>query len=312
VKSVLRPVRGRKKARRLGVVQVASREEFEGMELDARVEMIRGLVPLGLMHVQEMLEQEVESLAETWYARKSDEAAGRRFGSNPGTVRLAGQRVAIQVPRVRGQRGEIPLRSYGALKGRGEVDETLLRRVLCGISCRNYESAAEAIPGAIGLSSLSVSRSFVEASAAKLREFQERDLSDDDIVAIFLDGKSFADEVMVIALGVTLAGEKRMLGFVQTDTESEKVLTPFLRWLLDRGLDVSKGILVIQDGGKGLRAAVRKAFRGRAVVQRCLWHSGRTWSAISRGASRRSGGSDCSGRTRGRRIGRRWLRSGRS
>jgi transposase-like protein len=29
---------------------------------------------------------------------------------------------------------------------------------------------------------------------------------------------------------------------------------------------------VIIDGGKGLRAAVKKAFRGRAVVQRCLWH----------------------------------------
>jgi transposase-like protein len=242
------------------------------MELDAKVEMIRGLVPLGLMHVQEMLDQEVTLLAEGRYARKSHEAVGRRFGSNPGTVRLAGQRVPIRVPRVRSERGEIPLRAYDALKGRGEVDETLLRRVLFGISCRNYESAAEAIPGAIGLSSSSVSRSFVEASAAKLKEFQERDLSEDDYVAIFLDGKSFADEVMVIAMGITLAGEKKMLGFVQTNTENEKVLTPFLRSLLERGLDISNGILVIQDGGKGLRSAVRKAFRGRALVQRCLWH----------------------------------------
>ncbi len=31
-------------------------------------------------------------------------------------------------------------------------------------------------------------------------------------------------------------------------------------------------MLVILDGGKGLRAAVRKAFRHRAVVQRCQWH----------------------------------------
>lgn len=272
MKSVLRPVRGRKKARQLGVVEVASREEFDGMELDAKVAMIRGLVPLGLMHVQELLDQEVVSLAEGRYARKSEETPGRRFGSNPGSIRLAGQRVPIRVPRVRGERGEIPLRAYDALKGRGEIDETLLRRVLFGISCRNYESAAEAIPGAIGLSSSSVSRSFVESSAAKLREFQERDLSKEDIVAIFLDGKSFADEVMVIALGITLAGEKKMLGFVQTDTENEKVLTPFLRSLMERGLDVSNGLLVIQDGGKGLRSAVKKAFRGRAVVQRCLWH----------------------------------------
>jgi len=39
---------------------------------------------------------------------------------------------------------------------------------LYGISCRNFEQAAEQIPGAIGLSSSSVSRKFVEASAKKL------------------------------------------------------------------------------------------------------------------------------------------------
>jgi transposase-like protein len=117
-----------------------------------------------------------------------------------------------------------------------------------------------------------VSRSFVEASASRLREFQDRDLSGEDIVAIFLDGKTFADATMVIALGVTMGGEKRFLGFVETDTENEKVLTAFLRSLLGRGLDISQGILAILDGGKGLRAAVRKAFRGRSVVQRCMWH----------------------------------------
>jgi len=267
-----RSVRGRKKRKRLGVVEVVDREKYEGMELDAKVELIKGLVPLGLMHVRELLEQEVEELAQGWYARKTEEAVGRRYGSNPGSVRLAGQRIPVRVPRVRGSRGEIPLRSYGALQGDGEVDEGLLRRVLYGISCRNYEAAAEAIPGAIGLSSSSVSRSFVGASTAKLREFQERDLSGEDYVALFLDGKTFAEETMVLALGVTLSGEKRFLGFVETSTENKRVLTLFLRSLMDRGLDVSRGILVILDGGKGLRSAVKKVFRRRAVVQRCLWH----------------------------------------
>ena len=77
---------------------------------------------------------------------------------------------------------------------------------------------------------------------------------------------------MVIALGIALSGEKRFLGFVETDTENEKVLTPFLRSLVERGLDVSQGGLVILDGGKGLRSAVRKAFRDRALVHRCQWH----------------------------------------
>ena len=69
-----------------------------------------------------------------------------------------------------------------------------------------------------------------------------------------------------------MTGDKRFLGFVETDTENEQVLTPFLRSLVERGLDVSQGLLVIVDGGKGLRAAVRHAFRHRALVQRCQWH----------------------------------------
>ena len=225
------------------------------------------------MHVQEVLDQEVTALAGERYARKDASVGGRRHGTNPGTVGLAGQRVPIRVPRMRSVAGsEIPLRSYEALRGDGEVNDLLLTRVLYGISCRNYEAAAETIPGAIGLSGSTVSRGFIQASTAKLREFQERDLSSEDVVAVVLDGKTFADAVMVIAVGITISGEKRFLGFVETDTENERVLTPFLRSLVERGLDLAQGVLVILDGGKGLRSAVRKAFRHRALVQRCQWH----------------------------------------
>jgi putative transposase len=271
--SVLRRVCKRKKSRRLGQVKVVDRSEYEGMELDSKVELILQLIPLGLMHVREVLEEEVKLLAGEKHVRKGVTEAGRRHGTNPGSVRIDGQRIGIEVPRVRGDRGEIPLRTYQTLHaGGGEVDEVLLRRVLYGISCRDYERAAEAIPGAIGLSSSSVSRSFVEASAARLREFQDRDLSGEDFVAIFLDGKRFAEATMVIAMGVTIKGEKRFLGFVETETENEKVLSVFLRSLLGRGLDISEGILAIIDGGKGLRAAVRRVFKNRSVVQRCMWH----------------------------------------
>jgi putative transposase len=273
MRSVLRSVRKRKKVRRLGEVNVINREAYAGFDLDSKVEAIRALVPLGLMHVKEMLDQEVVALADERYVRKADSTNGRRHGSNPGTVRLAGQRVPIRVPRIRSLSGsEIPLRSYEALSGENEGNDLLLKRVLYGISCRNYEAAAESIPGAIGLSSSTVSRGFIEASAAQLRELQERDLSGEDVVTLFLDGKTFADATMVIALGITMSGEKRFLGFVETDTENEKVLTPFLRSLIERGLDASQGLLVILDGGKGLRSAVKKVFRRRALVQRCQWH----------------------------------------
>ena len=271
--SVLRPVRKRKKGRKLGRVEVIRREDYTALELDAKVELIRSLVPLGLMHVEEVLDEEVTALAGERYARKAASIGGRRHGSNPGTVGLAGQRVPIRVPRVRGVAGrEIPLRAYEALHGDGAVNDLLLKRGLYGISCRNYEAAAEAIPGAIGLSGSTVSRGFIEASAAKLHELQERDLAAEDVVAIVSDGKTFAEATMVIALGITISGAKHFLGFVETDTENERVLTLCLRSLVERGLDLSQGLLVILDGSKGLRAAVRKTFRHRALVQRCQWH----------------------------------------
>ena len=226
--SVLRPVRKRKKVRTLGPVDVIDRKEYAELDVDTKVELIRSLVPLGLLYVEELLDEEVTALAGGRYARKDASVGGRRHGSNPGTVGLAGQRVPIRVPRIRHVAGsEMPLRSYEALHGE---------------------------------------------RAAKLRELQERDLSGEDVVAVVLDGKTFAEATMVIALGITMAGEKRFLGFVETDTENEKVLTPFLRSLVERGLDVSQGVLVILDGGKGLRSAVRKAFRDRALVHRCQWH----------------------------------------
>ena len=82
---------------------------------------------------------------------------------------------------------------------------------------------------------------------------------------------------MVVALGITMTGEKRFLGFVETDTENEKVLTPFLRSLVERGLDVSQGLLLILDGGKDFE---RPSGKRSATAPWCNGVSGtraRTW-----------------------------------
>ncbi len=123
MRSLLRSVKKRKKSRVLGEVEVLSREEYSGLELDSKVEMIRALIPLGLMHVEELLDEEVKSLAGERYARKEAALRGRRHGSNPGTVGLGGQRVPVRVPRVRsvGGRGDSASDLRGTQSGwRGE------------------------------------------------------------------------------------------------------------------------------------------------------------------------------------------------
>ena len=152
------------------------------------------------------------------------------------------------------------------------MDEGLLLRMLKGIATRNYEVCAEAVPEAFGLSSSSVSRRYVKGTARKLAQFQERSLEGYDLVALFLDGKSFADEEIIIALGVTLDGQKIPLGFVQAATENERVCRRFLSDLVERGLQYESGLLVVIDGGKGLYKAVMSVLKGHACVQRCQYH----------------------------------------
>ncbi len=100
----------------------------------------------------------------------------------------------------------------------------------------------------------------------------ERRLEEYDLVALVLDGKTFAEDEMVAAVGVTITGEKVLLGFVQTATENRKVCAAFLRALVERGLRVESGLLVVTDGAKGLQAAVRDVFGPAALLQRCQWH----------------------------------------
>jgi nucleotide-binding universal stress UspA family protein len=53
--SVVRSVRRRKKSRVLGPVRGVGREEYEGLDVGTKVELIRAVVPLGLRHVQQLL-----------------------------------------------------------------------------------------------------------------------------------------------------------------------------------------------------------------------------------------------------------------
>ena len=244
------------------------------VNLDLRIEMIQALIPLALNEVNQMLQEDLELLTGRKYGRAGGQPGLYRWGEQWGSVYLSDQKVAVKVPRVRDvvRKTAVPLPSYQGLQNARRANDLALAKVLKGLSCRDYESCVEAVPETFGLSASTVSRRFKRASMKKLQELAERDLSGYDLVAIFLDGKTFGEDEMVIALGVTITGQKVILGFVQTATENEKVCTAFLRSLVERGLRVDRGILAVIDGAPGLRKAVTNVFANRAAVQRCQWH----------------------------------------
>jgi hypothetical protein len=144
-------------------VSEIGRQLVEG-GLDTKVELIRSLIPLGLKHVEEVLQAEVAELAGGRYSRGKKCV---RWGRQDGYVHLGGQRVAVDAPRLRDKesgRTRLP-DSYRALQGAREMDESVLSRLLGGLACRRYEHSAGLVPEALGLGPSSVSRRFVRASA---------------------------------------------------------------------------------------------------------------------------------------------------
>lgn len=245
-----------------------------GEDLDTRIALIQMLIPLGFQAVEEVLQQEVIALAGPRYARGDGRSPLVRWGQQPGSVYLADQKLPIQVPRVRNRQAgiEVPLQTYARLQAPRAADEGVLRRILYGLSCRDDRACADAVPEAFGLSRSTLSRRYIQATARKRAALQERRLDRYTLVALVLDGKTFAEDTMVIAVGITLRGEKVFLGFVQTGTENAVACREVLRRLMERGLQVAEGLLVVIDGSKGLRRAIREVWGPQAQVQRCTWH----------------------------------------
>jgi len=239
--------------------------------IDGRAELIQMLIPLGLKAVGDLLKEEVEMLAGSRYRH---EGGPTRWGKQAGSVYLGDEKLRIEVPRVRDveRKTELGLASYNRFQKPRELDEGVMKKVLLGLSCGRYEETARTVPEAFGISRSTVSRRTIRASARKLQMLMSRPLNQDDFVAVFMDGKSFAEDGIVLAVGITLEGEKRLLGFVQAATEKETVIAEFFEKLIERGLDYREGLLWIVDGSKGLLKAIRSVFSGYALIQRCQWH----------------------------------------
>ncbi len=201
-----------------------------------------------------------------------------RHGTEPRLVPLGGALVDVERPRMRSTGGrEVPLPSYEVFTARDLLDEMAVGRMLAGLSTRRYR-AGEAPVGDVelkGTSRSAISRRFRRATEARLAEIFGRDLSEIDLLAIFIDGIALGEHVVVVALGVDSAGAKHPLGLWEGTTENKAVCSALLGNLIDRGLDASRPVLFVIDGGKGIRSAIRAAYGELAPVQRCRKHKER-------------------------------------
>ena len=88
----------------------------------------------------------------------------------------------------------------------------MLELVLRGVSTRKYETVLPAMADQVGVSKSEVSRETIEAGTRVLKELVERDLSELDVLVVYLDGIVFGDYHVLAAVGVDADGRKHVLG----------------------------------------------------------------------------------------------------
>jgi len=244
---------------------------------DMREGLLALAVGAGLQVMQTLMEADVTAVCGP--KGKHDAArTGVRHGHERGSVTLGGRRVPITRPRVRAAdgSGELPVPAYQLFAGTEILGRMAMERMLAGLSTRRYTVGLEPVgerteQAASATSKSAISRKFVAMTETALVELLAADLSALDLVALLVDGVHFAEHLCVVALGIGIDGTKHPLALVEGSTENATLVTDLLVGLRDRGLDVTRPILVVIDGAKALHTAVRQVFDA-PVIQRCQLH----------------------------------------
>jgi transposase-like protein len=243
----------------------------------AREGLLALAVGTGLAVLQVMLEEDVTRLV----GPKGRHNPGRtavRHGSERGAVTLGGRRVGIRRPRIRAAdgAGEVPVPTYELFASTELLGGLAVERMLAKLSTRRYQAGLEPVgtgveQAATGTSRSAVSRRFVARTEHALAELLAADLTGLELVALMVDGIRVAEHCCVVALGITIDGTKVPLGLAEGATENATVVGDLLAGLRERGLEVTRPILVVIDGAKALRRAVTEVF-DHPVIQRCQLH----------------------------------------
>jgi transposase-like protein len=234
-------------------------------------------VGAGLQVMQALMDADVTALAGP-KGRHDEARTAVRHGRERGSVTLGGRRVPVTRPRVRAAdgAGELPIASYELFSSTEILGKLAMEKMLAGLSTRRYAVGLEPVGqqvaekcSATGKSA--VSRRFVAMTETALAELLTADLSGLDLVALMIDGVHFAESCCIVALGIDLEGTKHPLALVEGSTENATLVTDLLVDLRERGLDVTRPMLVGIDGSKALRKAVLDVL-DHPVIQRCQLH----------------------------------------
>jgi transposase-like protein len=233
-------------------------------------DFLRGLVE---RTVQQVLEAEMTSClgAETY--QRNDQRRGWRNGFKPRTLKTRVGALELMVPKDRDGEFQTELFERYQRSEKAFV-AAMLQMYVEGVSTRKVTEITEALCG------LEVSKSQVSALTAKLdaevNQWRTRRLTEAYPYLIFdaryekvRRGSSVVSQGVLVAIGISAAGYREVLGCWVAESESEASWGAVFAELKERGL---RGVsYVVSDDHQGMVRAIERHFQG-AVWQRCQVH----------------------------------------
>jgi putative transposase len=240
-------------------------EEITRHGFEAVPEMLRVLL-------NNLMQAERSQYLQAGQYERTEERTGHANGYKPKTVRTRLGEITFAIPQVR-EGGFYPSALEKGLRSERALVTTLAEMYVQGVSTRKVKAITEELCG-IEISASQVSRATAQLDAT-LQEWRERPLS--EISYLYLDARyekvreagQVRDAAVLVATGITPAGERQVLGVSVSLSEHETHWKAFLQGLKERGLHGIK--LVISDAHSGLGAARRAVF-GSIPWQRCQFH----------------------------------------
>jgi len=250
--------------------------------IDQEQDPIEAVARLGArLILQQALEDEVTDFVGRARYQRADGGEGviyRNGFAKPSMVRTTSGPAVIERPRIRNA-SRVGFESQVLGKGVART-HALEALVICsflrGLSVRDVEAALEECFGEQVIGKSTVARVCKDV-AERYERWCQRDLSGHDLVYLYWDAiylKLRPDdepaEGVLVAWGITLEGQKVLLGLQLGSRESYESWLDFGRDLTARGM--SAPAMLIADGAAGIWKAARELWPG-LVEQRCTVHA---------------------------------------
>ena len=235
-------------------------------------ELFRRLLEAGM---QELIDAELTAAIGAAPHERTDARSNQRNGTRSRLLSTPAGDVELRIPKLR-------VGSFfpSLLEPRRRVDRALWGVIMTayttGTSTRKVDDLVRALGCESGVSKSTVSR-ICAGIDDEVAVFRSRRLDHVGFPYVYLDATYIKARInhriisraVVVATGVTVNGDREVLGVDVGDSEDEVFWTAFLRGLKDRGLGGVR--LVISDAHAGLKASIPRVLGG-AGWQRCKVH----------------------------------------